>query len=246
MSGVPAGYKRIVLASETCAVVREAEASDVEQILQTRTLHEWAGTRDDRRALQGRAIAWAVTLPGGTPVVVRHSEHGGMLAPLTGDRFLAPTRAPHELSTALWLESAGVPTPQIVAYAVYPAGPLVRRSDVASEEVRNARDLGHYCVDGGSALDEALELTTVLLESMDRAGVHHPDMNVKNVLIGNRAGQRIAWLLDVDRVRRVKPGAGMRANVQRLTRSMRRWNQRFDARVSAEQIGRISRLGAAT
>ncbi len=74
----------------------------------------------------------------GVEIVVRHSRHGGTFAPLTGDLFLAPTRAPAELSNALRLADAGVPTAEVVAYAVYPAmGPLVR-ADVATRRLRGA------------------------------------------------------------------------------------------------------------
>ena len=50
----------------------------------------------------------------------RRNRHGGLFAPLTGDLFLSPTRAPYELAASLNLLSVGVPTPAILAYATYP------------------------------------------------------------------------------------------------------------------------------
>src|SRR5690606_16154026 len=161
--------------------------------LEAQTLHAWAAHQPARRALHGRGVAWAVALPGGTNVVVRHSRHGGALAGLTGDRFLAPTRAPHELSVSLWLQSSGVHTPTMIAYATYPAGPLLRRSDVVTAEVPGARDLGSVCMEGGAELDAALDSTGILLDSLARAGAHHPDLNVKNVLLADGGAAFTAW-----------------------------------------------------
>ncbi len=169
--------------------------------------------------------------------------HGGMLAPLTGDRFLSPTRAPHELNVACWLRSVGVRTPEVAAYAIYPAGPLLRRSDVATVEIPEARDLGEYCQVGGSELDAALELTRELVESLSRAGAHHPDLNVKNVLIGKDDGREVAWVLDVDRIRRTGPREARSANVRRLVRSLSRRRARLAAPVTVEQVARIAALG---
>ena len=58
----------------------------------------------------------------GTRAVVRHNRHGGLFAPVTRDLFLPPTRAPHELRTALRLTALGVPTPPVLMYGVEPAG----------------------------------------------------------------------------------------------------------------------------
>jgi hypothetical protein len=243
VSHVPPGYRSITCPDGTRAVARAADADDISLILREATLHEWAAAQRDRRALRGRGVAWAVSLPGGSTVVVRHSMHGGMLASLTGDRFLAPTRAPHELEVACWLRSGGVRTPEVAAYATYPAGPLLRRSDVATVEIPDARDLGEYCRLGGNELDDALELTRELVESLSMAGAHHPDLNVKNVLIGPDDGRKSAWVLDVDRVRRTDPRDAMSANVRRLVRSLNRWRTRHSAPVTHEQVARIAALG---
>src|SRR5919205_114439 len=96
----------------------------------------------------GRGVAYAVALPDdATRVVVRRSRHGGVLAPITGERFLGPTRAPRELDVALRLARLGVPTPEVVAFATYPAGPLVRRADVLTREVEDAVDLASALAD---------------------------------------------------------------------------------------------------
>src|SRR5690606_19534813 len=93
-------------------------------------------------AHQGRATAWGAVLPGGgIPVVVRHAQHGGLLRAITGDRFLAQGRAAHELAVSERLRAEGVPTPELVAYVVYPAGPLFSRIDVATRRLPAGDDL---------------------------------------------------------------------------------------------------------
>ncbi len=139
---VPTGYTRFETAgAEVVALTSCADA--VRQVLVAGSLYSYAASHAARRELRGRGKAYAVPLPdGATRVVVRHSQHGGLLAPVTGDRFLAPTRAPHELIVALDLAAAGVPTPEVIAYATYPAwlGAL-RRADVATREIVGGRDL---------------------------------------------------------------------------------------------------------
>jgi 3-deoxy-D-manno-octulosonic acid kinase len=227
MTSVPVGYTAFrqdrteIVALGSCAdAVRRATAGQ--------SLYAYAAAHPARRALRGRGVAYAVTLPDGeTHVVVRHSRHGGLLAPVTGDRFLAPTRAPHELRTALKLAQAGVSTPEVVAYATYPAGAIFRRSDVATREVPGGRDLA-LCLDPAMPNAEraaALAATTELLRALDRAGAVHPDLNVKNVLIvAGDAGALRAFVLDVDRVtftdsEQASVGA---ANVRRIIRSARK------------------------
>src|SRR4029434_11188989 len=100
MTQAPAGYTRFVL-SGADVVALGACAEAVRRAVGDRSLYDYAATHPGRRALRGRGVAYAVTLPDEeTRVVVRHSRHGGLLAPVTGDRFLPPTRAPHELRTA--------------------------------------------------------------------------------------------------------------------------------------------------
>ena len=181
---VPAGYTRFVtpgaevVAADRCAVAVRRAIGDA-------TLYGFAAAHPERRELRGRAAAYAVPLPdGATRVVVRHSRHGGLLAPMTGDRFLAPTRAPHELATSVRLIEAGVPTPEVIAYAVYPAGGPFRRSDVATSDVAGARDLADVLGDRRSAdLGPVLDATAALLRSLETAGARHPDLNAANVLV---------------------------------------------------------------
>ena len=241
MTRAPAGYTRFLL-SGADVVALGACADAVRRALGARSLYHYAATHPKRRALHGRGVAYAVTLPDGeTRVVVRHSRHGGLFAPVTGDRFFPPTRAPQELDTALRLAAAGVPTPEIIAYATYPAGAVFRTSDVATREVVGGKDLAELLAPGAPAdrRSAALAATTELLRALERAGARHPDLNVRNVLIVEVPdGACLAFVLDVDRIvfgdaRDARIGA---ANVRRLARSARKLRSHGQIAISDDEL----------
>ena len=122
-------------------------------------------------------------------MVVRHSRHGGLLAPVTQDVFLAPTRAPRELDIAIRLRAAGVPTPEVIAYARYAAIPGIERADVVTREI------------GGHELASPADAEGLLAALRD-AGAVHPDLNMRNVLVDGAT----AFVLDIDTVYFLRPG----------------------------------------
>jgi hypothetical protein len=199
---LPPGFERLLL-GHAIAVARSDVAVSVRGSLLgadgTRsTLHEFAARLPGARPLQGRGVAYAVTLPkSSVPVVVRHNRRGGLFGPIIGDWFLPPTRAPHELEVSLALSRLGVNTPDIVAYALYPPRGVLQRSDVCSREIPASRDLASVLMNEGSAERAAsLMATAGLVAGLARAGARHHDLNAKNVLLTHE----MAYVLDVDRV----------------------------------------------
>src|SRR5215216_6237185 len=240
----PPGYTRLRL-SGADVVALGACADAVRQAFEERSLYAYAASHPARREMQGRGAAYAVPLPDGTTrVVVRHSRHGGLLAPVTGDRFLPPTRAPRELDTALRLAQAGVPTPEVIAYATYPAGGPFRRSDVATREVIGGRDLSSVLAAGKRAADvmASLKATAELLVALERAGARHPDLNIGNVLIVNEGGAPRALVLDVDRVMFGRPGdrAIGAANFRRLLRSVHKLRDQHRITVTDAELSALA------
>jgi tRNA A-37 threonylcarbamoyl transferase component Bud32 len=220
---VPRNYA-VVQARHGTAVVRDAEARGVAQILEHETLYAFAARFPGATRYQGRLPAYGLALPHtGTRVVVRHSTHGGMLARVTGDRFLTPGRAPHELRIAHALRDAGVPTPDFIGYASRRAGPWLCRTDVLSGEVRDAHDLAAALRDAPGDPRPVLEATARLIAALARAGARHADLNLKNVLVV-RGARLTASVLDVDRVTMgVDPARAMTLNLARFERSARKW-----------------------
>jgi hypothetical protein len=191
--------------------------------------------------LLGRGPAYAIRLPHtALRVVVRHNRHGGLLAPLTGDRFLAPTNAPLELALAMRLAAAGVSTPAVIGYAVYGTR-ILRRADVVTEEVGSATDLGAVLVTGtADERSRAWRLTYALLQSLARAGARHHDLNAKNILIPSTGDS--ALVLDVDRVVFGEPGdpSIARGNADRLARSARKFRSLYGATVSEADVAGLA------
>jgi hypothetical protein len=239
----PPGYVRAH--TETAIVVAlEPLAPGLTDILSRSTLYDHAAAHSARRVRMGRAPVYIIPLAGSArPVVVRHSRHGGALAALTGDRFPAPTRAPHELAMSHRLAALGVVSPRVLAFALYPAGPFLMRSDVVTEEIPDSADLAAVLTGDSTiaARGAALSAVTALLTAMGRHGVHHPDLNLKNILISSdRDGVR-AVLLDVDRVR-IDPdrARAASANAARLSRSARKWRDRHAAPITDAEIGSLT------
>ncbi len=203
------------------------------------TLYAWAEAEPQPRALRGRGVVYVAELPEcDTTLAVRHAWHGGLFAPITGDRYLMPTRAPREAAVNITLRQHGVPTPELLAYALYPAGPGLRRVDVATRYVPDAWDFGAVLL--GTAPDIARDVAEravlVLLAQLAGARAVHPDLNVKNILLVPQPEGLAAWVLDVDVVsfREQPPIAVMARNVRRLARSITKWHSRHE-RVLDEQ-----------
>lgn len=227
----PPGYERLQRPGVD-AVARTTVAGAVGEALSSGSLYAYAAHHPAARPLRGRGVAYAVPLPdGATRVIVRRSRHGGWLAPVTRDIFVGSTRAPHELEVSLRLAREGIATPEVIAYSTYPVAPLLRRADVATREVDGGLDLAATLErePGAESVRDAVRVVARLLARMASAGVRHPDLNVRNVLIARDAnGHREAWLLDVDRVWFDTPRHPRvrEANLSRFARSARKLRER--------------------
>ncbi len=222
-----------VIASVKCS-------ASVRGVLEREGLYEYAARQPDAVPLVGRAPVFAVNLPGECGrVVVRHNMRGGWMAKVSKDLFVLPTRGFRELVASLRLRASGVSTPEVVAYVSYPKNVVLRRSDVATREIPNGHDLS---VALAKVTDHdhrvmVLEAIVKLLKALTQAGAHHPDLNLKNVLLTAGEGPGLdAHVLDVDRVRFSSPGSPLvaKANLDRLIRSLRKWHDLHELPYSAE------------
>jgi hypothetical protein len=245
----PPGYVRVT-AGRCTAIVQEPFADDARRLLADGSLYDAAARDLAARSLEGRGIAYSIALPAsGVRAVVRHNRHGGLLAPITRDLFLPPTRAPQELSIALRLRELGVRTPEVLMYGISPAPFPFQRADVVTREVADARDLSHYLsADTPDAIRRAAwAATRALVATMNDAGVRHHDLNVKNVLLAASGGDLAAWLLDVDRVTFGSPRSAeiAEANAARLLRSARKWRDQRGASFDEGEMASFAPLAAA-
>ena len=238
------GYARFKVNGARGLVV-ESCRSALEAILANSTLYEYASRQTDARSYRGRMTAYGVTLANGCGnVVVRHAMRGGLLGRTGSDLFFPPTRGLRELINSLRLKLTGVPTPEVVAFVSYPAGQLLRRSDVATREIPESHDLSVVLkeMEVSEHREACLRATGKLLSRLTRSGAHHPDLNARNVLITwdshDGAG---AHVLDVDRIRFHVPGDPMvaNANLERLERSLNKLREREQLSVTDSDIAVI-------
>ena len=243
------GYARVRLKGARGLVIESCKNA-LESILASGSLYEFASRQPDARRFKGRATAYGIEMGNGCGrVVVRHTMRGGLLGKTGSDLFLPPTRGLRELVNSLRLKLAGVPTPDVVAFVSYPAGPIFRRSDVATREIPESHDLAVVLREIGDESHRVacLAATGKLLGLLSKSGAHHPDLNARNVLISWDASEgAIAHVLDVDRIRFHVPGDPMvsRANLARLERSLEKLRERESLGVSERDIQLIREAAA--
>jgi hypothetical protein len=238
----PSGHTRYWRPGTT-VVARDDVADMIREVMEHGSLYAWASGHPERRLLQGRLPVYSAPLPRGGPrIVVRRNAHGGALASWRQDRFLLP-RAPFELAMSLALAELGVPTAAVVAYAIYRANLIERRSDVATLELPPGLDLGAALLESAPAERRTARWNAVgaLLRRLAEQGVWHPDLNVKNVyLIEDGDGPPRAAILDVDRARLVDPGRGVaQVNSARLRRSLRKWEVARGAMLRPDELAAL-------
>ncbi|MGI9090506.1 MAG: lipopolysaccharide kinase InaA family protein [Gemmatimonadaceae bacterium] len=243
------GYEHMVVEGAN-ALVAKSIASAVGDILKTETLYQYAARAPDALRFEGRAPVYAIPLGlSQERVVVRHAVRGGLVGKLVRDHFVAPTRAARELAAAFRLKLGGVSTPEVLAVVTYPAGPMLRRADVATRYIEDGADLAG--IFGDARNDEQrrpiLDAVAQLLTSLTGAGAQHPDLNLKNILVTSTEQGYVAHVLDVDRVNFHVPGDPMlaRANLDRLVRSLRKWRELTGTRRGSVSDGDISYLSLA-
>lgn len=242
----PNGYARFVV-GKARVVCAESVASSLRAALRDGTLYDFAARHSESRMLAGRGATYAIPLAeAGERVVVRHNRHGGLLAAVTGDVFLSPTRAPHELEISERLRGAGVPTPSILAYVTYPVSLGFERADVMSREIEDSCDLSVALLSDDPARREtAIRATAELMAQLVAADARHHDLNIKNVLLQSNPSRVVptAFVLDVDRVTFGQGRSATRdANVARLLRSARKWQSLYGARVTDLELDALESM----
>ncbi len=145
------------------------------------------------------------------------------------------------------LRAAGIPTTSVLGFARYDALWGLCRVDVVSAFVPDANDLGAVAAGLVPEMEcaEALTATRTLLVRLAAAGVVHPDLNVKNILLTRGPDRALtAMVIDVDVIRwdpARSPAETMQANVARLARSMRKWRTHFGCDVTEQMLQQFMR-----
>lgn len=198
----PAGYVRVADGVVALAGAAQAVAAALEE---APSLARWAESRATRVVEGGRGPAWRVELAG-QPVVVRHYRRGGWMGPLLDDRYFdRPPRPFAELAVSESLRAAGVPTPRVLAAAVYSARPGYR-ADLVTEWLSPGLDLEELLRPGLYPDAERVAAVETAGRTVGRAhgaGLDHPDLRPRNLFL-RPLGAPASWeaaLLDLDRAR---------------------------------------------
>lgn len=159
----------------------------------------------DGAASDGRGTTCRIALPDGGAAFVRRYVHGGLFGALLGDRYWGrPARPLCELVATEAARAAGIVAPEVLAAVVLPAPPagLLYRAVLVTRALDDRRALGDAL---RAATDDAgrrawLACAVRAVRRLHAAGIHHPDLNVSNVLVAQQPDEEAA-LIDFDRAR---------------------------------------------
>ena len=187
---------------------------------------------------------------------VRHYVRGGTFASrFLGDRYLRSRRVRpyHETRASEAARARGIPTPRVLAAAMYPRG-LFYRGDLVTEFLEGTRDLVTALFDttrkgpGGAAerLD-ILQAAGTLVRQLGEMGLRHRDLHARNVLLEWQGAAPRPYLLDLDRCEVGPEGTSVSSTpmFQRLRRSLMKWERRTGIRVSEKEWTTLERAAGA-
>ena len=196
----------------------------------------------------GRAPMQRIALPDGGTALVRQCRRGGLFARLLGDKHFDGNRFLREIAVSDALRRRGIPTPEIIAGIRRETFPGVYCAEIIVREIPDSLDLAAALrslspcgtaalgCDADSSLPTAdcrlpsalavedrkrglLAASARLLRQVHDAGLFHPDLNARNILI---AADGTALILDLDRAELLDelPLSGRFAALARLYRSL--------------------------
>jgi hypothetical protein len=235
-ASLPPGYETWTFEGGSGAARSDVAEAVRHAVAAAGSLYRWAAAQPGRRVFQGRAAAYGVRL-GHADAVVRHARHGGLLAPLLGDRFLGPPRFHREMLLSRRLADAGVLTPAVLAGVRYRAG-VGHRADVATAAVAGLDLVELFHGDAppsGPRRAAVLAAVGRLVRRLHDLGFVHPDLQLRNLVVSGVAEPvPRAWLLDVDTCRPMRGRADREQarNLERFYRSWAKWNRLRGPRLS--------------
>lgn len=205
------------------------------------SLYAYAESRADREGLRG-GRGPIFRLPGPPEDwVVRRYRRGGWMRAL-GERYLRVGRARPELEieTSVLVRARGVPTPEVLAAGVYPAGAFYR-ADLVTAYVPESYDLASLLFGEdpleGDERKVAWAEAGRLLRWLYSLGVIHRDLNLANILLERCMQPPRPYVLDLDRCRvveRVTPKQRRRM-LRRFRRSAETWSERVRRPITREE-----------
>ncbi len=156
--------------------------------------------------VQGRRRHPVVALSGGRRVVVRKLVHGGILGRALGEIFWGANRPLKEFIAMVRASEKGIPVPAAVGARIDRLALGFYRGDLLSLEIAGALDLGEILRGEWQDLPaprraRLLAAAGRALRQMHDAGLYHPDLNLKNVLLRWDGEEPTIFFVDLDGAR---------------------------------------------
>lgn len=217
---VPAGFERVAPAPGlTMLAARGVDARE----LASRILNPDA---DAPVRHFGRAGLYGVALADGGRALVRSCRHGGLLRHATRDWFVSrPPRPFAELAVTAAARERGLAAPEVLAALVARGFGPWYRGWLVTRELEGARDLWAALLEGLPGGEKRVVLRCVgqAVRRMHAAGIHHADLNLRNILVLPKEPHPDIYIIDFDKGRLFQgpvPEAPARRSLGRLLRSV--------------------------
>lgn len=185
----------------------------------------------ERRALPavemlggGRQAHPVVVLPTGEKTVVRRYHRGGLMQRVNASRYFGGNRAFDELRATERARAGGVRTARVLAAVERPRR-VGYTAMLATLLIPGARDAAEWLAADSGDADAMLRDAGRQIAAMHAAGVSHPDVHLRNLLVADADLAPEVWLLDFDKARvyGAPVAAARRAvDLRRLARSARK------------------------
>jgi 3-deoxy-D-manno-octulosonic acid kinase len=155
-----------------------------------------------RSPRRGRGAAPIVPVGSDLSILLRRYRHGGLLGGLTGPLLLGPHRALAELDVTARAEAAGAPVPHVACLVLWPLAGPVWSAVIGTREEAQAKDLLTVWRERRVGRERWMLLRRVgqAVRRLHDAGVQHPDLQVRNILLCQDPSERII-VIDLDRAR---------------------------------------------
>lgn len=208
---------------------------------ENRWVYEWVREQPEHSFRRGRQPV-VVGIIDNRKTVVKRLFHGGILSPLTRDRFLSVTRLINAYKVSGFLRNNGVLTPETIFVTWRRSGPFYR-CEMGVDYLDNSLDASDYLFSRTSKptperVSSVARGIGELVARMHRLEFLHPDLNLMNFLVENNQNIHI---IDLDKASvpdKPLSSGQKQANISRLIRSVRKQGQS----ASSNQVDTITEL----
>lgn len=160
------------------------------------------------KRMPGRAHPLSLPIPGSSArVLVRPYAHGGVLGKIRGRKFSSMARAFNELIVSARAESLGLPVPKMAGFTALKLRSGKWHLKAWILLIPEAKDLPSYFEENSPGEPGKTEIMSAVAKAVRKchdAGLVHPDLNCRNVIITTNRDRYLAHLVDLDKAHFVR------------------------------------------